>query len=197
MSIFVDTPLRGSRLLSILVPSAIGAGSQDVDALGAGYALDESGGYLLDENGQRILLQSGIGGQSDLLDEDGTKVLAEDGTKILTEDSGAAILGQATPIVIVSTSALYVDVAAKSTNTAVIWVGGSNVTTGLGIPLYPGEDSVKIDIDDLDKVYIYGLEGEGVTFIYGYTPAPLTLGGQLQFGGSDLQFGGSDLTFNP
>ena len=192
MSIFADTPTSRKKMYSALVPSTLGGGYQNVDPAGATYLLNEDGGYILDEQGTRIVLETGATAESSILAEDGGDILSEDSSKILTEDSGTGLsLGQATPLAFQSTPCLFVDIVAKSTNTAAIWVGGANVTTNMGAPIYALGSSVKIDINDLSHVYIYGLEGEGVTFVYGYN---LTSSGTVE---GELSFDNSVLTFNP
>lgn len=164
MSIIIDTPTRISRVRGALVPSYLVSGSQTIDP---GYMLAEDGTRILDESGDPILLES----PTYILNEDSSYQLDEDGHRILTEDSSPAG-GTATPLLRVSTPALSVTVAAKSNNFNTIWISGSDVAEGIGIPLYPTEDNVYIPIDDVSKVYIYGDVGDGVTFFYGTTVSP-------------------------
>lgn len=70
-----------------------------------------------------------------------------------------------------STPCKWVCICAMKTNTGIVVVGSNTVVaaeaTRRGIPLEKGE-SVRIDIDDLSKIYLdVTVNGEGVTFIYG------------------------------
>ena len=78
--------------------------------------------------------------------------------------------GTPEPLIGVSTAITKVDITALSSNTNTIVVGDNTVdatlATRTGTPLEPG-DSVTIEIDDLNKVYIDAeVNGEGVTFNY-------------------------------
>ena len=65
-----------------------------------------------------------------------------------------------------ATNAFYVIITAKVANTGTIWVGGSTVADGRGIPLVALQ-SVKIDIDDISLIYLdASVSGEGVTFAF-------------------------------
>lgn len=181
MSIIIDTPFDDSSITSDLSTitsliqsikaTAIRDGSQSVDPASANYLLNEDGTYVLDETGNRIVLEDGITAATNsyLLNEDGTYILDENGDRILLEEStDGPSLGSATPLMRASTPCVWVNVAARSTNTAVIWVGGDDIEENIGIPLYANEDSVHIPINNVNKIYILGLSGEGVTFSYGY-----------------------------
>lgn len=64
-----------------------------------------------------------------------------------------------------STACKSVTVKALSTNTGVIYVGNSSVSSSDGLQLAAG-DSVNLDIDNLGTVYIdSSVNGEGVTFL--------------------------------
>lgn len=64
------------------------------------------------------------------------------------------------------TPCFYIIVTALVANIGTIWVGGSTVASGRGIPLVALQ-SCRIDIDDISKVYIDStVNGEGVS--YGY-----------------------------
>lgn len=162
----------GTATLTIgTLTTRIVAGSQTISA---GRILTEDGLGLLNEDGGNILQNSAPSAPAvniDILNEDGGKLLNQDGTNVLNEASTSLVTtpGAATPLMYVSTSCQYVILAAKSTNSGTIWVSGSDVAVGLGIPLYVGEDNVQIPIDDVMKVYIIGNVGDGVTFIYGAT----------------------------
>jgi len=59
-----------------------------------------------------------------------------------------------------------VDVIASSANTGVIWVGGSNLTADVGIPLSPG-DFYSVDVDGTSDIYVLAaVNGEDVYFNY-------------------------------
>lgn len=87
-----------------------------------------------------------------------------DGLKVVTTAGTAVTLASSTAI-------KSVIVTANSTNTGVIVVGGSTVVaasgaTRRGYALSSG-DSVRINIDDLVKVYIDAtVNGEGVHYVY-------------------------------
>lgn len=74
----------------------------------------------------------------------------------------------ATRLVNISRDASWVAISAKPTNLGTIWVAGSTVEDGIGIPLYAMGSPVKFDIDDIGKIYFIGIEGDGVVFTYGY-----------------------------
>lgn len=82
-------------------------------------------------------------------------------TTVLAGDKTVAIAGTAEALA-VSTTSVSVTVQAKVANTNDVFVG--NATTQ-DATLTPG-DSVVIDIDDLDKVFIdVTTNGEGVNFV--------------------------------
>ena len=59
-----------------------------------------------------------------------------------------------------------VDVIASSANTGVIWVGGSNLTADVGIPLSPG-DFYSVDVTGTSDIYVLAaVNGEDVYFNY-------------------------------
>lgn len=83
--------------------------------------------------------------------------------------SGAMVVpvpGVALPIAPISIPAMSVTIKANRTNTNYIYVGGALTATAiLGFRLSPGE-TVSLDIDDANKVYIDAVvAGEGVTYI--------------------------------
>ena len=60
----------------------------------------------------------------------------------------------------------HVDIMADITNTGIIYVGGSGVTTATGVALYAG-DVYSLDIDDLNDVYVVAtVNGENVQYTY-------------------------------
>jgi len=75
----------------------------------------------------------------------------------------------AVQLVAISTPCKRVDMRAISSNTDYVVVGGAGVVYTLasrtGFPL-SADDSYHIEIDDVSKIYINGLAGEGVTFTY-------------------------------
>ena len=61
----------------------------------------------------------------------------------------------------------WVMVIGKEANTDTIWVGGSNVASGSGLPLV-GLQSERFDVNDVSNLWIDSeVNGEGVTYIYG------------------------------
>ena len=65
-----------------------------------------------------------------------------------------------------STACKHVDIMATVTNTGIIYVGGSGVTSSTGIALYPG-DVYSLDIEDLNDVYVVAtVDGENVQYTY-------------------------------
>lgn len=135
------------------------SGSQTISG---GNILLEDGTGLLSEDGGKIQQES-AGNEIDILNEDGSKILNEDGSKLLNEQ----ISSGATPLMFVSKPCQYVIIAPKSTNTGTVWVGGSDVEVGVGIPLKVGDDDLSFLINNLNKVFITGNNGDGVTFVYG------------------------------
>ena len=58
----------------------------------------------------------------------------------------------------------HIDIMADTSNTGIIYVGGSNLTANNGIALYPG-DMYSIDIDDANKIYVLAsVDNEDVLF---------------------------------
>jgi len=65
-----------------------------------------------------------------------------------------------------STAIKSVTIRALATNTGLIYVGSSSVTSANGFQLSSSE-TVSLDIDNLSKVYIdSSVSNEGVTYIY-------------------------------
>lgn len=82
-----------------------------------------------------------------------------DGSKDVTTAGTRVTLASSTPC-------KKVVVVAKSTNTGVIWIGGSTIATGRGEPLVAYQKT-EIQITNLASVYIDStVNGEGVTFTY-------------------------------
>lgn len=82
-----------------------------------------------------------------------------------------AVIGTAEPLVASSTPCKHVIIAAETDNTGVITVGGSGVIgavgTREGIPLSVGDEPIRLDVGDLNQVYIdTTAAGDGVTFTY-------------------------------
>lgn len=179
MSIIIDTPLRGSRLTAILArPTRLVAGSQTISS---GKILLEDDTGLLTEDGQNIVQDSPpatAAVEIDILNEDGGVLLNEDGSSIQNEASTAATTtpGSRTQLIYVTTPCSAVIATAKSSNLGDIWIGGEDVEEELGNPLYVRGSNVRIEIDDVSKVYIIGNIGDGVTFMYETTEEASTSG---------------------
>ena len=59
----------------------------------------------------------------------------------------------------------HIDLMANLSNTGIIYVGGSSVTSSNGIALYPG-DTYSLDIDDANKIYVLAsVDGEDISFV--------------------------------
>ena len=83
-----------------------------------------------------------------------------DGTKSVTTAGTAVQLSDTTVV------CFYVLITAKPANTGNIYIGGENVASTRGIICFPGQ-TMRIDIDDLSKIYIDSAEdGEGVVYTY-------------------------------
>ena len=70
-----------------------------------------------------------------------------DGAKTVTT------AGTAETLVAASTPAKIVILTALTGNAGIMWIGGSTVADGRGVPLTPRQ-SVTLQIDDLQKVYL-------------------------------------------
>lgn len=173
MSVFVDTPTRG--LLDLLEQlltqtTVLTSGSQVV---GSGDSiLGEDGSPILGEDGSKITDESQTSTYTSddvILSEDGGAVFGEDGGKISDESATLTLVpqqGAATPLLLVSTVVTRVTILAKVGNTDTIWVGGSTVMAGIGIPLSITSPRYDLTNKDLSEVFIIGIVGEGVTFNY-------------------------------
>lgn len=65
-----------------------------------------------------------------------------------------------------STTCKSVTIKSLSTNTGIIYVGDSTVTSTNGFQLYSG-DAVSFDISNLSTIYLdSSVNGEGVTYLY-------------------------------
>lgn len=86
-------------------------------------------------------------------------------TAINSGTKTVAVAGTAEPIVAVSTPMNQVQIQALTTNTDLVFVGDSSVSSSNpGAALYPG-DSVDFSIDDLDTLYVDSVvNGEGISF---------------------------------
>lgn len=88
----------------------------------------------------------------------GFSTIGASSTNVTTAGTRVALAG--------STACKKVVMTAKATNTGVIWVGGSTVAAGAGIPLVAYQQ-FEIDIQDLATVFIDStVNGEGVTYVY-------------------------------
>ena len=75
-------------------------------------------------------------------------------------------VGTSAEVLTSSTACKHVDIMAATTNTGIIYVGGSGVTAATGIALYAG-DVYSLDIDDLNDVYVVAsVNGEDVQWVY-------------------------------
>ena len=80
--------------------------------------------------------------------------------EILNQGAGAGGSGLAAS----SLACKHIDIMAAVANTGIIYVGGSGVTTAIGIALYAG-DVYSLDIDDVNNVFVIATEdGENVQF---------------------------------
>lgn len=108
--------------------------------------------YIRDASGQRINPATAEGQLGANTIGDGSKNVTTAGTRVQLTSS--------------VTPCRYVIVVGLSTNTDMIWLGGSTVAAGRGRPLVALQ-SEKIDINDVSKVYIDSVvNGEGVSFAY-------------------------------
>lgn len=74
--------------------------------------------------------------------------------------------GTAEPLAASSTPCKYIIMTAEADNTGNIFYGGSSVSSALGDYLFPAQ-KVRIDIDDVNKVYIDAdTSTDGVKFTY-------------------------------
>ena len=75
-------------------------------------------------------------------------------------------VGTTAEVLTTSTATKHVDIMAAVANTGIIYVGGSGVTVGTGIALYPG-DVYSLDIEDLNDVYVVAtVDGENVQYTF-------------------------------
>jgi hypothetical protein len=128
------------------VNTTLGSPAQSGEAASATSALAlESGGNLAD-------IKTAVESKS-------TPTSIGDGSKDVATAGTAETLATTTTI-------KSVTVQAKNSNTGVIYVGGSTVSSTSGISLYAG-DSVNMEIDDLVKIYVdSSVDGEGVVYTY-------------------------------
>jgi len=74
--------------------------------------------------------------------------------------------GTAVQISVASVACSYVVLVGNSTNTGSLWVGGSTVTVGNGLPLLALQTQ-RLDINNLNKVYVNAdANGESGTYVY-------------------------------
>lgn len=75
--------------------------------------------------------------------------------------------GSSVQLTATSTTIRWVEVIAKEANTDTVWVGGSTVAAGSGLPIVSLQ-SAFLEVSNLTSVWIDSeVNGEGVTFIYG------------------------------
>lgn len=92
-------------------------------------------------------------------DTSGTMSTIAQGTKNVTTAGTAEALAT-------TTASKFVIIQAKITNTGIIYVGGTGVTSANGIALYAG-DLYTIGIDNLSDIFINSsVSGEGVNYNY-------------------------------
>lgn len=84
----------------------------------------------------------------------GTLGIYVDPQPLSTIYNGVKVVPTGTAEVIASSQAIHsVTVKALSTNTAVVYIGSTGVTTSNGFELLAGE-SISLDVDDLSDVYV-------------------------------------------
>lgn len=83
-----------------------------------------------------------------------------DGSKTVTT------AGTAERLTTTATPCLRVIVTGKELNAGQVYIGGSTIATGRGIPLAPLQATV-LDIDDVSAIYVDAdNNGDGVTYAY-------------------------------
>ena len=137
----------------------------DVGA-GAVKIIDNDGDSIVNDSGE---LKVSIGAAIDLGDVEvkghSTMVSYQNDTvgtsaEKINQGSGAGGCGSAESSILCK----HVDIMAAVANTGIIYVGGSGVTTAIGIALYAG-DVYSLDIDDVNNVFVIATEdGENVQF---------------------------------
>ena len=95
---------------------------------------------------------------------DPTNVIVEPTTGINDGNQVVAVAGTRVQLSIVSVTCKGVIIQSLSTNTGLIFIGGITVSNANGVELTAGE-SVSVDIDDLNKIYLdASVNGEGIKF---------------------------------
>lgn len=184
----LDNIGSGAPLIDISNGNLV-SGSQTISC---GKILLENGGSLLKEDGGYFLLECGASFNYLLL-ENGSHLLLENGGKFLLEGSHAPIAGSATPFFNASTLSTSAWVTANSSNSDIVYVGNSSVSSINGIPLSIGEQNVYLPTSDLSKVYLKGNGGDGVTFIYFGVSVPLT--DSVTYLGNPVFYLGNTITY--
>ncbi len=149
---------------NISLPVSVMSGEMTIPP---GRILDEVGVPVLDEDGNYVLEE--YVGPVFVLDEDGGYVLDENDRPVLSEDSQPSVLGRATQLITDASPSQYVIIQAKYTNQKKVWIGGETVRNGFGIYLSYDSQPIRIDVDDISKVYVAGYIGDGVYFTWGST----------------------------
>jgi len=127
------------------------AGGTEAKSIRVTIANDSTGLLSVDDNGGSLT----IDGSVTLLP---LSSCAAGKTTATTAGTTAVLAG--------STSISSVTIKALTSNTGIICIGGSSVTTAAGFQLSPG-DAVSLDVDNLADVYLNAfVSGEGVTYIY-------------------------------
>lgn len=107
-----------------------------------------------------------------IVDGDGNQVIPNgSGTTLSDNRKAVATAGTALQLIVASTPCKYVMVSADLGNTNPVVVGGSTVVAASGsqrgIVLVPGNDPVRIDISNVNLLYVDAqTNGDAVTFFY-------------------------------
>jgi len=107
-----------------------------------------------------------------IVDADGNQVVPNgSGTTLSDNRKAVATAGTALQLIVASTPCKYVMVSADLGNTNPVVVGGSTVVAASdsqrGIVLVPGNDPVRIDISNVNLLYVDAqTNGDAVTFFY-------------------------------
>lgn len=119
---------------------------------------------LVKSNSQVIKTMGGIMGRESV------QSAVEGANKVSSFGDGSRTVTTAGTRVQLSTSSVpckWVEIVGKVANTGSIWVGGSTVADGSGLPLL-GLQSTRIPVSNLNLVYLDStVNGEGVTYVYG------------------------------
>lgn len=157
-SLTIDTTQLPAALVTGRLDVNIGANALDPTKLeDAAHVSGDRGNFILGvRNDTNTVLTSANGDYSPIATDSAGRV------KIVSNLPTAVTVGRTTvgvaavQIVVASTPATKeVTVKAMSTNTGIVYVGATGVTTGTGFELTAGE-SITLAIDDANKVYAIG-----------------------------------------